>query len=410
MNRNKQLACQMQQIFDDIFAYYIALYELPEKDDLFLFLEEFKSRKEDNKTKILECLLKSILNCPSKNEIQNSLRFFESKNAVLDSVYRRKEFLQKLEQETIISRNLRQPSFPLFEEIGREWTDPRKKSKCPGQSWHLIKTSEFAPSLNEMLAPSYERCLRILKLKKFPEYAELITRWLHRMQKAIFTGSEWSSKEQKYLCSNWQKELFFFPHPRHGALKERHESSWGIDYEIASRFILYFCDKFIATPYKTELGEIGCFLWLMVRLSHGLDKIDFPLNTIISIKKGDFSRGLRTINIQDHRISLSQSLEDLFYILSRGKMNNEKLLPNLTEKKLIAMFHRASEELLQPLQKQVSPDAFRVFPHPFLESRIPQSRLYSMRNPKCLELQPGNRVRGLLKHFQLPTFRYFDRW
>ncbi|MGB7979089.1 MAG: hypothetical protein WCF19_08060 [Chlamydiales bacterium] len=366
MNGNEQLARQMRQIVTDIDEYFN--------------LKGLENQKK-NPHQIEDQTLESVLACPLKNEIPNSLCLRSSDTELLLWPGLRLHDQEEQKKVNILSINLKNPSFIFFH------------------------NPFFDPRLGETIAQSYERFLAFRRSRKHRKYSELIGKWGQKLEGVIFKKSRFIPLEHLLLIRNWERMLFN-PIERNSKkmpIKGRWKEGEAIDILTAARLILYFAKEFIQKPHKLKSAKIACLLWLLIRLTIIDGESFFSLDYLTSLKVSDLHLESEIITIEGSSFPISNGLSSLLSILI--SLSPNLLFEGILVDSLDNLFKTISPSICRQ-EKPILPSAFLSFPHLWIGHRIPQPLLHSKRQGFVLSQQLHYEC--LLKSLGLPTQCFYQ--
>ena len=198
-------------------------------------------------------------------------------------------------QERTISKNLAALSLPIFEKIVLEWDkldNPSRFLKKYPDDFPSIALTEFAPSAREIVELSYEKCLRVQRLRKYRNYSPILQKYKMLLLEKIFENSGCTENEQLCIVAAWRRQLFESSENKKSSRKEAITGRWpsgdAIDISAAKQLVLYFANNFILSLDLKD-AETACFLLLLIRLSILEGECLFSLQEMINLKIADFS-------------------------------------------------------------------------------------------------------------------------
>jgi hypothetical protein len=139
----------------------------------------------------------------------------------------------------------------------------------------------------------------------------------------------------------------------------------GLDYFRTAQILMLFLLEFLEDPKKHPAsGEMAIFVWLCQHIAFDYSHLGIKITDLLNLKTGDFDRLKNCLQINGHKIQLTEGLSELF-IAWRGKnrrVNDRLLFTALSPDFLAENLKRVSAKL-PDFTRGLLPKDLLIIPH-----------------------------------------------
>jgi hypothetical protein len=211
----------------------------------------------DNLVKIDRFKQEAFLTCPSSQELDLHLDWFEGEDAADSLTHQFLSIKALWQEEQTINFNASISADPIFKNAITTWknsTDHSDKIPTTDESlWNL----EFAPVPNQTVWQAWQIVVKTTHAKRCRHRRGLLSIYRQALQNQFFKDLKIEDNIKKAYLSRFENEVLGIVRKIKKERPGRWDQCQAIDRYSASAYIKYFEQKFLKEPDKKKFGEIA---------------------------------------------------------------------------------------------------------------------------------------------------------